>query len=67
MAGFVEIGILPNHLAASSTHVPNLALRFTEASHHDARCCVCAMARPTGPITDTAGVAYDGSRPLQLI
>lgn len=33
---FVEIGILPNHLAASSTHVPNLALRLTEASHHGA-------------------------------
>jgi hypothetical protein len=33
---FVEIGILPNHLAASSNHVPNLALRLTEASHHDA-------------------------------
>lgn len=33
---FLKIAILPNRLVASSNHVPNLALRFPEASHHDA-------------------------------
>lgn len=32
---FLKIGILPNHLVASSNHVPNLAIQFPEASHHD--------------------------------
>lgn len=68
---FIEIGILPNHLAASSTHVPNLALRFTEASHHDAVFMLWLRSlvsdKPTGPMTDTAAIAYDSSRPLQLI
>jgi hypothetical protein len=52
-------------------HVPCLALRFTEASHRDAvfvlrlRSLVCGML--TGPLTDTAAIAYGISRPWQFI